>query len=297
VATVGACADRSGIKKLELADPTSDWSRYGFIEIVPPILLPRNAGADDDVRVWLKLPRDSKMTVHLLQSQERDVLDYPSGTTAARVETRDGKVADVRGTRIGTDGAEFFFVYRPVGGRLEGVEWRRNDSVGQHAATEALAAMVSGTRVQAHLRDQNDCAGCHVHDRPANTTRAEHGLVNRPTDSRGFFQVQTLFGTDAPLESYKPDDPNVGAQFVDIRCADRAALLETRRGARRARCADGRVPTGHLRMEEALAQGDEHAKRVCNARGALAPYLDRAARAAFAPDLRACGLELANAEP
>src|SRR5262245_16058235 len=93
--------------------------------MVPPLRLPTGLTGEDDVRVWLKLPARGTVSASWLPEQRRFALEYPPGTVAARVESRDGEVADVRGTEIGADASEHFFVYRPSARGLGGFAWPR----------------------------------------------------------------------------------------------------------------------------------------------------------------------------
>jgi hypothetical protein len=242
----------------------------------------------DDVRVWLKIPAGAHISATILSEQNRFALVYPVGTVAARVESGEGEILDVRGTEIVEGGAERFFVYRPSREGLRGVSWRRGDPEQQALATEKLVGLASG-EAAGHVRSHNDCASCHAHARPPNASLDEHGIVNRATDTGGFFQVQTVLEDEAPLETYKPLDPNLDSPFVRVSCGDGPPIVERGPGFLRARCPNGRVPVGHFDVADAALAGDAHALETCEARRALGRLLDGRAARTFERAIAECG--------
>lgn len=262
--------------------------------MVPPVRLPSHLGREDDVRVWVKLPSQGALSFRWVPAQRRHVLEYPEGTSAVRVEARRGRVEDVRGTEILRGGRQRFFVYRPDGDDLAGVAWDRGDPRAARAATEALVSLAPpGARD--HLRRQNDCAACHEAVRAPNGVPHEHGLVNRGTDSAGFFLIQSVLEDGAPLEAYKPLDPNPEGRFVSFRCRSGTPLVVRERGVRVV-CPEGDVPRASVDIRGAVAAADSHALAVCDSRRFLERFLDPSARAALSSELDACRSGLSRAE-
>ena len=286
----------NGVRAVVVRDAHGEWESDGFFELVPAIRPPTRTAGPDGVRVWMRLPDGVRFTTQWLRDQARYTVASPAQTVAVRLESIDGVLADVRGTRFEPGGIERFFVLRPGDGGLVGVEWRRGDSAEQRDATSALVALVrrdargpAGDRAAARIASQNDCANCHAHARPANNIGGEYGLVNGQTDASGLFQIERVLEDHAPLESYGAHDPNVGDPHVVVTCGDAPALVDGEAGAERARCAAGRVPIAHLDIARAIAAGDPHAHRVCDSRRAIFDRLDDEGRKAFAAAFAACG--------
>ena len=193
---------------------------------------------------------------------------------------RDGvvRVVDVRGTRIDAEGQRWHHVYQPVSkdpsAALVGAEWRSGDSAAAEAAKDGfIDALAKSDRKNLDgVRSKLGCDGCHTLDRLPNTRPGEHGIVARGTDGAGFFTPSTLLADAAPLEVYGVD-PNPGAPFTTITCAD-GNPPEIR--AKRVRCASG-VPTAHVDVAAAAEAGDPHALAVVASREHLLGGADRVA--------------------
>jgi hypothetical protein len=265
-------------------------STDGMTAMTSPIRVPQAVGARDRTEVWLRVPGDARITALWLGDQRRHALRFPTGTIAARVESWDGDIADVRGTQLDEQQQERFFVLRPSSHGLTGVAWVRGRAHAQERATARLAALAPDDRTAGHLARQNDCASCHMHGRAANERPNEHGSLNRATDASGFFGVGTVLEDEAPLENYRPIDPNVDDPYVELRCGDAAAETISRPGERRVRCVNGLVPRARYDFKRALVAGDAHARSVCASRRALFAWTDRAAHDAFAAAFAECGL-------
>jgi hypothetical protein len=280
---VAACAD-DGVRTVQ------GFRTDGMVAMTAPIRLPRTESERDQTVVWLRVPEGARATAFWLDDQRRYALRFPVGTTAARVESWDGAVADVRGTRLVEQGGERFFVFRPSRGGLTGVEWSRGSQQAQERANARLAVVADDEHTAARLIRQNDCASCHVHARASNTRPHEYGALNRATDANGFFAIQSVLDDEAPLEGYRPMDPNLDDPYVEVRCGDAAAEIVSRAGERHARCLDGQVPRARYALGRALAAGDAHATEVCDSRRALFAWVDRAARVAFGSAFGECGI-------
>jgi hypothetical protein len=293
------------LRELHVAESRGHFLREGFVEMVPPLRLPRRK-PQQLAEVWLKLPSGAKLQTSLVEG--RPLLRLPAGTEAARVEKqqagqadeRDWRVADVRGTRFGSADAETFFVLRPVDTSAEpalsGWEWQRGLAREQREATRLLAdlaaSIVPRQRAESERRSierTNDCAGCHVHARLENHLPSEHGVANRGADASGCYQIQSVLLSQLPLETYFPLEQNLGDPFIHFGCREGAELLRTPDA--RPRCADGSVPWGRFDVRAALAASSERAERLCASRRYLAEHLDQTGLAVFREGLDECGIE------
>jgi hypothetical protein len=286
-----------GVRELRIDDGAAHWQRAGFFLLSPALRLPSNAEASDVSQVWIRIPEGARIASRRDAAGARDVLVFPPGTEADRVETIDGAVADVRGTVLGEAGAERFHVYRRVGDALRGFEWPRDHEDAQRTVDDRLIELVSGsqsTRLaeSERLRGINHCSSCHPHDKPENRVPFERGLPNRATDGTGFYLPASVFEEDVPLETYRPREMNVGDPFVTFHCDTGA--LERPEGLGHFRCSDGSVPRGHLDLARAVAAADRHAERVCASRCFLEKHMDEPTRERFATALAVC-LPVCNA--
>ncbi|HEX9621136.1 MAG TPA: hypothetical protein VF989_13425 [Polyangiaceae bacterium] len=301
--TATAASERMAASRPELVieDPKRYWERSGFVEMVPPVALPTRTPADDRTAVWLRVPEGASIEVE--EKDGRPLLRFPAGTEAARVESfraKDGTffVADVRGTRFLSHGREVFYVYRPDAdwrGRLAGYAWPRGDAEREAAARAQLFRHVSASaapRGQAEalrrFARSNECARCHVYARAANDRPFEHGEVNRGTDLSGLFLVQTVLGSEAPLETYQPHDGALDSPYVTVHCAGGPSFIVGQPA--RASCKDGSVPRARFDMQRALDAGDARAERVCAARRYLFSRMSDRALARFLGARRECEL-------
>ncbi|MCB9736036.1 MAG: putative DNA-binding domain-containing protein [Deltaproteobacteria bacterium] len=302
-----ACGDDlpDGVEALSIA-PVTHWEALGAVEMVPPVRLPTRAGGASRTRVLVAIAGDG-----LIDVEERDgraLLVFPAGATADRVEEArvDGgwAIADVRGTDVTADG-ERFHLLRPVamrpGAELRGFAWPRaeaaldgwvHDRVAAGLARgDGVAAALPQARRDAMatgLRERADCARCHDHARPPTT--AAGAAVHRGTDGSGFYVPASVLADEVPLERYRPDDPNVPAPWLAVRCDDGSpARYAHEKTGRRWRCAGGEVPTARVDLAAALAAGDPHAAEVCASRRWLGDHMTPRARAAFAAALAPCG--------
>jgi hypothetical protein len=307
---VVACSDRARQEPgrqattVGIEDPSRYWTDSGFAEMTPPLRLPSRDGRER-IRVWLRVPPGQFLG---LERGPRGLsLTYPPGTIADRADQSDeddaSSVGDVRGTRFEADGREIFHVLRRLDGpgssRLSGLEWRRGDPDAEAGATRSMTARMQRTRgPDADLdafRTQNDCASCHVHDKPERTLQlANDGPPpNRGTDSGGLYVVQTVLADGAPLETHRAREMNEGDPFVTVRCGEDgppARIVSRSWRARHYVCDDGRVPYGRYDLAGAFDAGDPHALAVCRSRAYLRDHLGAEGRAAFGPVLAECGL-------
>jgi hypothetical protein len=245
-----------------------------------------------------------------LASQDRSTLHLPPGSASDRVSLAAGAdgewtVDDVRGTRWGADGREYFHVYRPAGPDLHaplvGYEWPRDDPHLAIAATALLTALVRETPAPfsallpswgevARFRQLNRCDTCHVADKPmAETDRAL--LPSWATDASGLYVPLAVLADRAPLSTSRMfHDPNSGEAFVTATCGDQPAREHLGRRSRWFSCPDDAVPMGMLDVPAGLAAGDPHVLRVCASRRYLFDRLDPAGRRAFTGAFVACGI-------
>lgn len=297
-----------------LPDGEAYWRVRGFVRVVPPVRLPLDAARRSTTDVYVSVPAGRTIGVHASPSPNGlPLLRWPAGTIADRVERmrtkRGPMVADVRGTRFEAD-AEWFRAYRPVepnpGGALFGYEWRRDDDAG-HARALAMfrTAMTAGLgwspgergidptlRVQSIARHAKllECASCHAHARSESSPDQQTPLPRRGTDASGLHVPQYALSDSAPLETYRPVDPNHGKPFVRYVCRGLDGPLAGTPGTTRVRCPDGSIPRVTFDVRAALAASDPHAIEVCASRRALAAWMDREALRVFGDALRACGI-------
>jgi hypothetical protein len=289
------------VASVTIPDPGTYWTRNEFVEMTPPIRLPSGNGRER-IAVWLRIPQGQRIRV-LPDSTGRPSLAFPSGTIADRADMNDaavpGSVQDVRGTRFAA-GQEFFHVLRPTGGPgLGGVEWLRGDAAASRLATSTMRTRLAeshvGPAALALFERLNDCASCHVHDKPENVEEDPAGaegmaLPNRSTDSDGLYTIATVLTDSAPLEKHRARDMNEGDPYVSVDCADgHQADFQVHGRLRHFACQDGSVPRATLDMRRALAAGDAHARAVCESRSYLGAHMESADRALFAEAFTECG--------
>lgn len=308
------------VARAEIVDHDS-WAKQGFVEMTPPVRLPSDGAGRDKIEVWLRVPEGGRITARKL-ADGRATIAFPPGTIADRVESwgyaraeGDGggwkySVTDVRGTRLDVNGAEMFHVFVPVGpepgARLVGWEWARSDRLQQRAATQFLISHLERMRtLQDRGRPQsaeerreliedyrrnNDCAKCHAHDKPVQTSRVRG--IHRATDSNGFYVPLSVLMDTVPLERHRPRDMNVGDPFLTITCptqGDHPVLAQGAAGAREYRCLQGGSPSGTLDVKKALAANDARTIALCKSRAYLRAHMDDHARTLFATQFADCG--------
>jgi hypothetical protein len=284
-----ACKKGDPLVAVDIGDPEAYFTR-DYLELTPPVRLPTDGTGRDLIRVYVKLPKRGQIDI---DGDGR--LRLPDGAVAERVESLDGSIVDVRGTRF-DDGKEWFHVYRRSGARLVGFEWPRGDRATDQRARERLDDLVRGTEPAGPQRDAfiaryhalNDCASCHVAGR-AEQTRVS-ALPNRATDASGLFVPQTIVSDRAPIERHRPRDLNIDDRFMRMTCVTSSFMIEAdREGGRLPRCLDASVVTAQLDLPAALAAGDAHAKAVCESRRRLAERLSARARSRYAAVIAECG--------
>lgn len=314
-AGLGAWADTAPLAplRIDIADPARHWRDSGFVELTPAIRVSVPAGAR--TAIYLAIPDGATVRARMLPEQGRATLVLPPGSVSDRVgftADEDGRwtVEDVRGTRWGADGREYFHVYRPLtaaaDAALAGYEWPRDDP---HRAVEATALLTQMVRdlpqpfsgalpswgSVARFRALNQCERCHVADKAE--ARADGApLPPWATDASGLYVPLAVLGDRAPL-STTPffDDPNAGDPFVAARCAvgaagEQPAQEHLGRRSRWFSCPDGGVPVGIFDVAAALKAGDAHARLLCASRRYLFERMDADARRLFAASFAACGI-------
>ena len=309
LAVCGALAVAQGkATRKDIASPGQYWRNAGYVALVPAIRVSISPGTE--TLIYLHVPDGAKITTRLLAEQGRHSFVLPPGSAADRVSLslREGAIEDVRGTRWGSDGSEFFHVYRPTkpgaGAPLAGYEWRRDNAVAAAAATKKLLAMMRSVgRLHPDLgmsRDDagrfsslNQCQSCHQADKPVALDDRDP-LPPWATDGSGLYVPISVFDDSAPLSmSDAFDDPNADDRFVTATCAGAPAARETGYGARYFSCPDGAMAMGRYDLQAALDAGDEHAQKVCASRRYIFSHLDETGRAAFAKAMAPCR----NGEP
>lgn len=294
------------VSRVTIDDPAEHWVREGFVEMVPPIRLPSSTAEADDVAVWLEIPEGGVIETRYSEARGEWVLVFPPGTVADRVEQRGSGeqrgVVDVRGTRIDDEGREWFHTLRRsrpgANAPMFGYEWPRDDDEAHARATEELLAELAeippGSKMEParrqryldSIRRKNECAGCHTHERPANSVEGEHGLVNRGTDGSGWFTPQTILVDSVVLERYGGVDRNLDDPAITLRCPDGGPVQrETKAKRERAVCANDAVPVATVDLEQLPR---ERLDAICDARRYLFEHLDDRGREVFASTLTPC---------
>jgi len=277
--------------------PDTFWPEHGFVEMTPAIHLPTTADRRDEIAVWLYLPAGAQIVTG------DSLLRYPPGSIADRVERRavgEGgalRVVDVRGTRFGGDGTEMFRLLRPSRDdptRLLGMEWRRDDVDEQMAADAWLTATLSGTalsRETERLLALNQCAACHVHDKPQLSRGSQQRqLPRRATDGAGLYVIRSVLEDSAPLEFHRPVDVNADDPFVAVHCDGSPARVVSQSSSRRFVCAGDLVPIGRRDVAAGVRAADLYTLKVCASRRYLFEHLDPKGRRLFAVAFAACGI-------
>jgi hypothetical protein len=303
-AASSAAATR-GLRPIVIRDPLDRWRREGFVEMAPTIRVSIATGGGAETRVFLRLPEGARVTTGGARGPG---LLFPPGTESDRVSyvlAPGGQarwIDDVRGTRWGDDGTEYFHVYLPrderEGSPLVGVEWRRDDPEQERQATDWLVDWVRTHRSPtdgdtmseaqaARFRRLNHCQWCHVADKPEATSATDR-LPPWPTDGRGLYSPLAVLSPHAVLSNTPSfDDPNARDPFVKTRCPDGATHLEGRPGYHWFSCPSG-VPHGERDLLAAMQAADDYAGRTCQARRYLVSHMDDPARALYAPTLQPC---------
>lgn len=286
------------VSSVSIADPATYWSRGGFAPMTPPIRLPSRDGREQ-ILVWLRIPGDARIDV-VPGATGHPTLAYPPGTVADRVDMNVGEdprsIHDVRGTRFQA-GGEWFHVLRRLDGgvALRGLEWPRDGDQAGRAATASMVEQLgrAGSAAESSLfAAQNDCAFCHVHgksERRRMRAMPDEPPPNRSTDASGLYTVSSVLLDGAPVEMHRARDMNADDPYVTVTCSDgQAADLRTAGVRRGFVCADGSVPYATLDMRRALADGDAHARAVCDSRAYLWRHMASEGRAAFAAAFDEC---------
>jgi hypothetical protein len=292
----------SSARVVRIADASRHFAEQGFVEMVPSILPQTTPDARHRVAVVLRIPDRARWHARFSQRQQRFVPSYPPGTAAFRIALEHGgagwHVTDVRGTELQQHGERFHVLRRDPerAGALVGLAWDRDDEAGQRSATAAVADLAcreSDPDTDVGLvRKRNACAQCHAHDKPALLAGGDGSPAFGPTDDAGFYQVLNVLRNEGELHGMRGRDPNVDREHVELRCGSgRARVARSPEGHVEVRCPDGdALPVARYHLAAALAEGDAHARAVCESRRYLHERADEAARRAFAREFAECGL-------
>ena len=284
-----AVAD-DAITKINIPEPTRYWQDNNFIELHAPIRPSVAAGKTATTAIYLYVPDDGVISTRRSPTSTRHTLQFPPGTIADRVSYRlyrknSGQVGrtidDVRGTRWGTKGREFFHVYRPTGVEpdtaLLGYEWPRDDPSSVAEATRILTKQVA-TAIEPivgglpnrwdvqRFTSLNNCAACHIANKPA-ATSTNHRLPPWPTDASGLYVPAVVLLDGAPLSNTDTfHDPNANDKYISARCGNSAAQIHSRSYADWFSCGGNKIPMGVRDVLGGMQAGDEYTRAVCESR-------------------------------
>lgn len=296
---------------MKIQGGTGHFQTEGFTLLVPPIRLPGRASGRNRTEIWVKIPSNKLLDVSFDEQGRFDVA-FPVGSHLARVESEKRKsgdwwVADVRATRLGSEG-QWFQVFRPASAKLEtelwGIEWLRGDTEAQREADDWVAQIAGAIhgpeerakRASRKARINNACADCHRLKRADAKVRREFGPVHRGTDASGFFVPATLLRDEAPLEDYAPREMNWEVPHVQVKCAHGTPVLVGKEPLQSVRCPGGAVATARLDLKAALASGDPHAQEICRGRLFLLEHMEADDRARFSLQENQCANFIQNGE-
>ena len=240
---------------------------------------------------------------------------FPPGTIADRVayamlEDVNGdpviRVLDVRGTRIGADGIQYFRVLRPGGPEMDspmiGYEWPRDDEQARDEATYRLIDELEDVQQPiinskpspqslARLALLNHCEICHMENK--GLSAPESHLPAWPTDGSGFYVPLAVLMDHAPL-STQPGlhDPNAEDPYVETSCGSVPAAVDGGPNNRFFTCPDEqRLPMGRRDIRRGMQELDAYTMLVCGSRAFLLDRMDGVARDAFSPLMEECTKE------
>ncbi len=297
----------SGAFRIHIADPKSYWKQRGFITLAPTVRLAISAEGRPHVTVRLLLPNESQVTAHALPEQGRMTIVFPPGSEADRVSMKRYSggltVADVRGSRIDSQGREWFHVYRPTspapGGPLVGYAWLRHDPRQRKQAHESLVEHVRTTPrlftkrppsrdVVDFFSRMNACEDCHFANKPAGTN-PQDWLPLWPTDEIGWYVPLAVMLPELALSTTpRWHDPNASDALVERHCARGPAREQTHPAGSWFRCDDGSVPYGLRDVALGMAQADTYTRALCRSRAYVFERMDAGAKKAFADVMAPC---------
>src|SRR6185436_17821893 len=103
-----------------------------------------------------------------------------------------------------------------------------------------------GDKMLPKFRKLNQCAGCHLHDKPEKAAGEKSFLPNRMSDAMGFYAVQTVLEATSPIERSRPNDLNLDDPFIQFTCDSGAPERVGEGGKKTLKCDDLSVPHGTL---------------------------------------------------
>lgn len=288
-----------------MISPFDYWEQKGFVMLVPSVRMSIPPGGSAGTVVYFKVPGDESISLERHPSPEIPAsFEFPPGTEAQRVAFLVGsdsfgeptiEILDIRGTRIGEDGEQYYHVLRPIGSELAGYEWKRGDDDGRMAATRMLLEEMSrqpnppSAGAMARIAVLNHCEFCHVEDKGPSPPSSE--LPPWPTDGSGFYVPLGVVFDHAPL-STQPElhDPNADDPYVETTCEDdRPPTVGGEPHNRFFTCKDeDGSPVGRRDIRRGLVEEDSYTTAVCSSRKFLAERMDEHARTAFAPLFQEC---------
>lgn len=307
-ATRTSATSTGAVTRLNMTEPFDYWEREGFVLMVPSVRMSIPPGGRAGTVVYFKVPGDEPISLARHPSPEIPAsFEFPPGTEAHRVAFLIGsdslgdptlEIMDVRGTRIGEDGEQYYHVMRPSsmhGGSLAGYEWRRGDDEGRALATRLLLEDLSkepdppSSGAMARIAVLNHCEFCHVEDKGPSPPSSE--LPPWPTDGSGFYIPLGVVFDHAPLSTVPElHDPNADDPYVETSCRD--AVPPTVGGGPHNRfftCEEEDTsPVGRRDIRRGLVDEDTYTSAVCGSRHFLSERMSEHARTAFAPLLQEC---------
>jgi hypothetical protein len=264
--------------------------------------------------VFFKIPGDAPIVSEEHPSEVVPAsFSFPPGTVADRVayvmmedeETGEPliRVLDVRGTRIGDDGTQFFRVLRPGGPEPEapmiGFEWPRGDDKAREEATYRLLEELRdipqpiiesppSPQALARLALLNHCEICHLPNKGPSTPDSH--LPAWPTDGSGFYVPLAVLMDHAPL-STQPGlhDPNAEDPYIETSCGSVPAAIDGGPHNRWFTCPDEeRLPMGRRDIRRGLEELDAYTMLVCSSRAFLVDRMATPSRDAFTELMNEC---------
>jgi hypothetical protein len=300
-------------RRIEIDDPLGFWGDQGYSVLVPAVRMSIPPGGRAGTAIFFKIPGGDPILSKTHPSQVVPAsFVFPTGTSADRVayvmlEDEAGdpviRVLDVRGTRIGSDGTQYFRVLRPGGPELDapmiGYEWPRDDERARDEATyrlldelkdvkQPIVESTPSPQSLARLALLNHCEICHLPDK--GPSAPDSHLPAWPTDGSGFYIPLAVLMDHAPL-STQPGlhDPNAEDPYIETSCGSAPAAVDGAPNNKFFSCPDEeRLPMGRRDIRRGMEELDAYTMLVCGSRAFLLERMETGARDAFTPLMDEC---------